>query len=360
MRFLSYVGLDPAELAPSVDKVRAAIERDDFHTPDVKKLHVGPYYRAKLDTASRLLLKFVTWQGKKACLAVEVIRHHDYAKSRFLRGATIDETKLPEPQAPSVVDEEPIRYLHPERPTFYLLDKPLSFDDSQEAILRQRPPFMVVGSAGSGKTALMLQKLRSQPGRVAYVTESAWLAETARGLYVAHDWDPGEQEPDFLSYQQLPESTQVPAGRAVTFRDFRGWFERHRQPLKFTDAHACFEELRGVITADPAGVLSLDAYQALGIRQSIFTPDQRAELHALLPSWTRWLASASLYEPNLIAHQWLSKAQPCYDFVVVDEVQDLTSVQLSLILRSLKAAGQFLVGGDANQIVIPTSLRGRR
>jgi hypothetical protein len=133
--------------------------------------------------------------------------------------------------------------------------------DAQDEVLRRRPPLVLVGSAGSGKTALLLQKLRHQPGRVAYVTESAWLAQTARGLYVAHDWDPGEQDADFLSYAQLLESVEVPPGRPVTFRDFRAWFERHRSKLKFTDAHPCFEELRGVITAAPEGPLSAEDYQ---------------------------------------------------------------------------------------------------
>jgi len=45
--------------------------------------------------------------------------------------------------------------------------------------------------------------------------------------------------------------------------------------------------------------------------------------------------------------------EPVYDFVAVDEVQDLTNVQLSLVLRSLKAPGQFVIAGDANQIVHP-------
>lgn len=336
-----------------MEQVRAAIERDDFRSPDVKKLHVGPYYRAKLDDASRLLLQFVQWRGERACLALEVIRHHDYARSRFLRGAPVDEAKLVEGVEPARVDTVPVRYLHPTRATFQLLDKPLSFDDAQEDVLRRRPPLVLVGSAGSGKTALMLQKLRREGGRVAYVTESAWLAQTARGLYVAHDYDPGEQEADFLSYSQLLESVEVPRGRPVTFRDFRGFFERHRARLKFTDAHACFEELRGVLTSDPAGLLSQEAYLGLGVRQSIFTPEQRAELYALVPTWQRWMEDAGLYEPNLVAHAWLPRVEPRYDFVAVDEVQDLTPVQLTLALRTLKAAGHFIVGGDANQVVHP-------
>ena len=67
MRFLTYHGLAPGDLADKVEKVRAAIERDDFRSPDVKKLGVGGLYRARLDDAWRLLLMFADHRGEKAC-----------------------------------------------------------------------------------------------------------------------------------------------------------------------------------------------------------------------------------------------------------------------------------------------------
>jgi hypothetical protein len=322
MRFLTYESLRAGDLDAAVDKVRAAIERDDFRSPDVKKLHVGPYYRAKLDAASRLLLVFVTHRGERACLALEVIRNHAYGTSSFLRGAPIDDDKLLDSGDATTVEAEPIRYLHPTRAQFALLGKPLSFDDLQDEALRRRPPLVLVGSAGSGKTAMILHRLRTLPGRVAYVTESAWLAESARSTYVSNDYDLGDQEADFLSYRQLLESVEVPSGRAVTYRDFAGWFARHRQRVQFADAHQCFEEFRGVLTAEPEGTLSREAYLALGVRQSIFTAEQRADLYSLFERYRAWLAEVALYEPNLVAHAWLARIEPRYDFIAVDEVQE--------------------------------------
>ncbi len=353
MRFLVSTQLSPGEFAPQLDRVRSAIERDDFKAASLKKLQVGGYYRAKLGDAARLIVTFVTFRDERACLALELLPNHDYARSRFLRGARIDEALLPDEPEATPLTTAPMRYLHPSRPTFEVLDKPLSFDDAQQAIGERRPPLVLVGSAGSGKTALLLHLLRQQAGRVAYVTESAWLAQSARSVYVANGWDPGEQEADFLSYRQLLESIEVPTGRPASFRDFAGFFSRHRQKLKFADSHQCFEELRGVLTSDPAGVLSLEAYLALGPRQSIFPPDQRAALHELLPAWRDFMGREGLYEPNLIAQANLTKVTPRYDFIAVDEVQDLTLVQLDLVLRALKEAGSFIIAGDANQLVHP-------
>ena len=49
MRFLTYRDLDAGKVKGKLKKVQEAVERDDFRTPDIKKLAQGPYYRAKLD-----------------------------------------------------------------------------------------------------------------------------------------------------------------------------------------------------------------------------------------------------------------------------------------------------------------------
>ena len=75
MRFLLYKDLDLRRVKPTFAKVRAAIEANDFKSPDVKKLHVGNYYRAKLDHSNRLLLQFARYNTEMVCLALEVIEN---------------------------------------------------------------------------------------------------------------------------------------------------------------------------------------------------------------------------------------------------------------------------------------------
>jgi hypothetical protein len=353
VRFLTLEGLDvEGHFTAKLEKVRAAVERDDFRSPDLKKLE-GPLHRVKLDDASRLLVRFVDFQGMRTCLALEVIPQHAYDKSRFLRGARFDEAALALAETPERPEAAPMRFVHPTRATFVHLDKPLSFDDAQDEVLRRPLPMVLVGSAGSGKTALIVQRLRQHTGRVAYVTESAWLAQSARSLFVSGGFDADDTEADFLSYQQLLESVEIPLGRPATFRDFSLFFERHRQRAKFADPHQCFEEFRGVLTAEPEGPLTREAYLELGVRQSIFAPPQREQLWPVFEAWRGELGERGLYEPNLVAHRWLEKMTPRYDVVAVDEVQDLTNAQLALVLRALKPEGAFLIAGDANQVVHP-------
>lgn len=358
MQILSHAKLSvPSKLRPAMAKVCEALARGDFYSADLKKLSGGEFFRAKLDYDNRLLVRFVEYAGRRACLLLEIIEQHAYDRSRFLRGARLEEADLAplpaaaEPEIAAGVQK--VRYLHPGRTEFHLLDKPLSFDDRQEELFRLPLPMVLVGCAGSGKTALTLTKLRELRGEVLYVTQSAYLAESAANLYFAHGYENGAQNVDFLSYRALLESIELPKGRPVTLKDFRAFFRRHEQTVRFTTAHQLFEELRGVVGAQRGGVLTLQQYRELGIKRSIYAPEQRPAAHALFAKYEAFLRDEGLYDTNLVAHAYQGKVSPRYDAVVVDEVQDLTNAELSLLLALLKDREAFLLCGDANQIVHP-------
>lgn len=362
MKILELASLDISRVKAAYLKVAAAIASGDFRAAQVRKLAGAGHsklYRAKLNDADRLIFCLVRHNDDICALMLEVIVNHDYDSSCFLRGAVIDEDKIVDCDAAEAEKEaQPMRYLHPERTIVHLLDKPISFDDAQEAVFRTPPPLIIVGSAGSGKTALTLEKLKQAEGEVLYVTHSAYLAQNARNLYYANGFEQAAQEAMFLSYREFVESIHVPAGREAVWRDFVGWFQRIRQAFRDQafrdiDGHQVFEEIRGVITAGDRGVLSREDYLALGVRQSIFPASQRDKLYDLFEKYRAWLKDAKLFDLNLIAQEWLARAAPRYDFVVIDEVQDITPVQLALVLKTIKQPGHFLLCGDSNQIVHP-------
>ena len=362
MKILEFADLDTSRVKPAYRKVAAAIASGDFRAAQVRKLtgagH-GKLYRARLNDADRLIFCLLRHDDDVCALMLEVIVNHDYGKSRFLRGAVIDEDKIVACDAAEAEKEaQSLRYLNPERTIVHLLDKPISFDDAQDAIFRAPPPLIVVGGAGSGKTALTLEKLKLVEGEALYVTHSAYLAQNARNLYYANGFERAGQEATFLSYREFIESIHVPTGREVVWRDFNGWFQRIRQTFRDPDfrdidGHQVIEEIRGVITAGERGVLKREDYLALGVRQSIFAGNKRNRLYDIFEKYLSWLKDSKLFDLNLIAQEWLAKAAPRYDFVVIDEVQDITPVQLALVLKTLRHAGHFLLCGDSNQIVHP-------
>ena len=357
MRILEYIGLDTARVKKSYPKIIEAIAGQNFKAAQVKKLanvQHGKFYRAKLDDSNRLLFSLVQHQGEVCALILEVIENHAYDKSRFLKGALIDESKIPDCLFEQEQSEaQALRYLHPKNNYVHLLDKPISFDDAQSLIYHTQPPIILVGSAGSGKTALTLEKMKQAQGEVLYVTHSSYLAQSARDLYYANGFEAEHQEASFLSYREFLESIAMMSGKEASWQSFAGWFTRMRQSFKGFDAHQVLEEIRGVITASAEGALSREAYLALGVKQSIFTDEQRPILYDLFEKYQAWLVETKQYDLNLIAQAWMTKAQSQYDFVVVDEVQDLTPIQLALVLKTLKHHKHFLLCGDSNQIVHP-------
>lgn len=354
MKVLLYEGLDVARIG-NFEKLRRALEAGDFRSADVKKVGDN-LYRARLDRSARLLFSLYAHGGQRYVLVLEYLPNHEYDKSRFLRrGAAIDEGKLPPVVSLSLNDAAPLRYLNPRLETFNLLDKVISFDDAQEAVYLTPPPFIVIGAAGSGKTALTLEKLKRMQGEVLYVTRSSFLTNYSRDQYYSLGFEDESQNVSFLSFAEYLASWSVPTGRELQFREFEGWFSRHRSGSSVKDAQQLFEEFNGVLSGAPttAPYLSLGEYRALGVKQSIFAAAERDEVYGLFRKYLAFLSEAGSYNASILSYDYLSKVVPHYDFVVVDEVQDITAMQLRLILASLAKPGQFILCGDANQIVHP-------
>ena len=346
--------LTPGKIA-GFAKFRKAIESDDFFSADVHKAGAG-LYSARLGRKSRLLFSLRRQAGEVYCLVLEYLPNHEYEKSRFLeRGAVIDEDRSRPLAALGEAQAEEMNAPNTGNSAFHLLDKILFLDDTQQSVYNLPPPLVVIGSAGSGKTALVLEKMRAASGDILYVSLSSFLVESAHSLYFAHNYRNDDQEVQFLSFRELLETMQVPAGGEMTFREFEGWFIRHKRALGLNNPHTVFEEFRGVITGQmiEASCLSREEYLSLGVKQSIFSAEERPAVYELFQRYLEHLRQTGRFDPNILSHQYLSLAAPCFDFIVIDEVQDITNIQLYLILKTLRSDGQFLLCGDSNQIVHP-------
>ena len=228
------------------------IERDDFDSADVKKLARDGYYRAKLDDANRLLLRFARHRGERYALLLEVIEHHAYEKSRFLRGAQVDEAKLQPLQAAGAArgDAPALPYVNPANPRFNLLDKVLSFDEAQEALYR-------LPAAGDHRRLRGQRQDGAHPGedegrrRRRPVRDPLALPGAATpATCTTRTATQGErQNVDFLC---LPRAARDRSGcrRAgrSRYRDFRGWVERQPKVARRGSRTRCTRRFKGVLT----------------------------------------------------------------------------------------------------------------
>jgi hypothetical protein len=341
------------------EKVIEQLSKGDFKSADVRKMSNTGYYRARLNIKDRLLFTFVSANHKKNLLLLEVIQHHDYSKSRFLRGAQLpDEDSLQLLERIEDIPQEDVKilkYINESGKNIHVLNKFLSFDDTQQAILQLHPPLIIIGSAGSGKTVLVLEKLKQFKGNVAYISLSNYLVENARKIYFSHGYENEDSEVDFLSYQQYLESWQIPEGKEINFRHFEQWFSRHAQFLKIKEPYRVYEEFKGVLTGSPlhTAFLNKGEYLTLGIKQSIFCADKREEVYSLFTKYLQWMKENNYYDSNMLSFSYLHLVKPRYDYVMIDEVQDITSIQLKCIMQSLNNRHNFILTGDSNQIVHP-------
>lgn len=251
--------------------------------------------------------------------------------------------------------DNPISYINPENKYFHVLDKFISFDSIQDDIFNINPPLIIIGSAGSGKTMLTLEKMKTCPGDVLYITGSPYLVHNARQLYYTNHYTNEAQEIDFLSYREFIETIKVPDSKEINFQLFSQWLMRANRTRDFQDANKLYEEFRGVITGNTLNrqYLSRIDYINLGIKQSIYSIEERRKVYDIFDKYLAFLKENKLYDTNLISYDYLICFPQKYDFIVVDEVQDFTPVQLALILKSLKTSQHFILCGDSNQIVHP-------
>lgn len=351
--------LDLKSIKKDFPKTIKQLQDADFKSADVRKMGSTGFYRARLNIKDRLLFIPVKHDNKTYLLLLELIKDHNYARSRFLRGALLPQ----DDQLMSVEDngmqlENNIRklsYLNPTIPAIHVLNKFISFDEIQASVMDMQTPLIIIGSAGSGKTALLLEKLKTLAGSIAYISLSKFLVESASKMYYAQGYENEDQEVEFLSLSDYLASWRKPEGKEVHFRAFEQWFNRHSQALKINEPYRVFEEFKGVITGSPvhAAWLSAEEYFSLGVKQSVFSLPEREKLYPLFLKYLAWLKENNWYDSNILSFQNLEKITPRYQYIMVDEVQDITNIQLKSILQSLTNKTNFILTGDSNQIVHP-------
>jgi len=352
---LCYKDLDASGLDQKFKKVCNFLANGDFKSAEVKKLSLSGYLRAKLDDTNRLLFKMIKANNGTHILLLEIIRNHNYDKSRFLRGAQVSEIHIQsyEEITANIVDD--LRFLGAPGAKVHCLDRFIMFDEIQNNIFHYGLPLILIGSAGSGKTSLTIEKIKTIPGEVLYVTLSPYLAFNARQLYYANNYQNEEQIIDFLSFEELIETIAIPKGEEININSFLHWYQKQKKSNALSDGRKLYEEFRGVIAGSEhnAAYLSKDAYLNLGIRKSVYSDDERQEVYQLFKSYVSFLDEGKYFDTNILSFEYKEKVTPRYDAVVIDEVQDFTNSQLALILATLRTPHQFFMCGDANQIVHP-------
>ena len=175
-----------------------------------------------------------------------------------------------------------------------------------------------------------------------YVTRSPFLARHARELYYAHGYENERQNVEFLAFGELLESIRVPEGRERRVPGLPRLARSASRRVRASLAHPLYEEFQGVLTglATDRPWLARADYLALGVRRSIFLGEDRGlglrPVRALPRLAERLRPLRPQHRRPALSRRGAGRATTSS---VVDEVQDLTNVQLALVLRMLRKPG---------------------
>jgi hypothetical protein len=327
-KFEEYLGLE---------KTIDFLKKGNFKSAKTKKLVNTNYFRARVNYEDRLIFTFIKYKDENYILLLELILGHKYEKSKFLKGLYFTESDI------NIKEEEipQVSYMNKEREFIYT-DKFLSFNPTQNSALDFTPPMLIIGTAGSGKTSITIEKLKTLRGKVLYTTLSSYLIDSNKEICYQY------KNIDFLTFFEILNRVEKQKKREVKFEDFRVWAYRH----KIKDIEKYFEEFNGILTGTHEyAYYSEESYLNLGIKQSLFTKGERKKVYSYFKKYQEWIDSNDFYDSNIVAYSLLDKIKQRYDFIVIDEIQDFTNMQIYFIFKMLKEQKNFIFAGDSNQIL---------
>ena len=244
-------------------------------------------------------------------------------------------------------------------------------------------PMLLPGVAGTGKSTVLHYRFRDAVmsygknsddffSKALYLTLNAPLARSTRrdikkitpkGLWnkiesSVHDINRWVA----ISLGEKPHDS-VPL---LTFDTFREWWSR-RLELKSYDPAQAWEEYRGVVkgTAEsknhPRGALPEQVYVGLPADRGAFHVRDRERFYRdIVDPFERYRTSEMPElddDQDLIRKLFEAKLPPMYRYVFIDEVQDLTELQLMVIMNSITDNERCICSSTSAECACPPSCR---
>ena len=114
-------------------------------------------------------------------------------------------------------------------------------------------------------------------------------------------------------------------------------------------------------------ILNLAAYQELKLQASVYNSAQREMIHRIAVQYQNWLNEHGYFDDNDLAAGVIMKsgiednhADSLFDYIVIDEVQDLTELQIYMLTQLVPSLSCVTFTGDIHQIINPTYFQNKR
>jgi DNA helicase-2/ATP-dependent DNA helicase PcrA len=245
-------------------------------------------------------------------------------------------------------------------------------NSQQKICLSETLPHIVSGSAGSGKTTIGLRKLISLSGleemKIGYFTFSPSLKKYAKEFYDKYKNVETKSQPFFRTFTEYAlEELQISNLRIATYEMFNSHFknskDKYYKELASISTFEIWNEIRNTIKgymgnywdrSMDESMISFETYEKLSDKFSNFEIGIRKIIYKFCAKeYYSWLEKNKLLDENDLALLSL-KIKEEFNYIIVDEVQDLTESQIFAINNILKTTGNILYLGDIHQNLHPT------
>lgn len=304
-------------------------------------------YSVRLNQKGRIIYTYFKHEGKLYPLILEADENHDYS-TKYLDGkvyrdflakhgqAFIDLIESepepepdPDPESGSSSSSEPsnnnarISF----RPIHIIGAQALELSEEQTRITA---PALVEGPGGSGKTCVAFRLLEQNSGeKVLYLTQSNDLADHVRRLWAqSRHLDENNGNVDIFTYEELIQQGnhyRLTPGSAE--KQFLLWFAEYDKKSKFA-ANLVYQECR-IISG-----YQKDDYLKAGGKQTIFQEsEERGYAYKAYQKWMEHCQANQLNFAEFTDFENEIGEDQQYKYVFVDEAQDLSLLQIKLLIK---------------------------
>ena len=231
--------------------------------------------------------------------------------------------------------------------------------EQYECLGKNNNPNIVFGCAGSGKTMVGIRKLIINNEcmiKTAYITNSNMIVDKTKMMY--SKFTNNNDYVYFFTFRNLCKNIiKLKDEKIINYQDFYEWIYINNllkeENIKVTAREIWIEInsiIKGLISEYGTGnMLSKEEY--FNCKKSSFDIKTKKIIYKISSMYNHWLINNKYYDDNDLAIMALEKIKDDnkFDYIIYDEVQELTNRQLLLISSITNNTNNIMLLGDINQ-----------
>lgn len=248
-------------------------------------------------------------------------------------------------------------------------------NNEQYSCLEKNTPYFVAGSAGSGKSTITLRKVLNleeffdfyEIDEIIYLTSNDYLKDNSQNQYEEFRRVGVEKRVIFKTIKEFfREKLGINKNKIVSYKEFENFLRYSFPNFKRYDlsVEEIYSEINGIIKGlmfknkpdnwnrdiTQSGI-NKNEYLNLSSKYSILSEDKKNTLYSIYEKYSEWLKENDYFDLNDIARLALNNKYKVKSFIVLDEIQDLTELEIFSLFNFAKDHFSLFLAGDIHQMI---------